>query len=66
MLGFELWKDQDDNVAKALLAGLIGVSIVAMLLPAWEDETLSMLLWGLAGIVISKRTIPKLTKSATV
>jgi len=66
MLGFELWKDQDDNVAKALFAGLIGVSIVAMLLPAWEDETLSMLLWGLAGIVISKRTIPKTTKNVTV
>jgi len=66
MLVYELWKDQDDNVAKALLAGLIGVSIVAMLLPAWEDETLSMLLWGLAGIVISKRAIPKPTKNATV
>ena len=66
MLGYELWKDQDDNVAKALLAGLIGISIVAMLLPAWEDETLSMLLWGLAGIVISKRTIPKTAKNVTV
>jgi hypothetical protein len=37
-----------------------------MLLPAWEDETLSMLLWGLAGIVISKRTIPKTAKNVTV
>jgi len=66
MLGYELWKVQEDNVAKALLAGLIGVSIVAMLLPAWGDETLSMLLWGLAGIVISKRTIPKTAKNVTV
>jgi len=66
MLGYELWKDQDDNIAKALLAGLIGISIVAMLLPAWGDETLSMLLWGLAGIVISKRTIPKTAKNVTV
>ena len=66
MLGYELWKGQDDNIAKALLAGLIGISIVAMLLPAWEDETLSMLLWGLAGIVISKRTIPKTAKNVTV
>jgi O-Antigen ligase len=57
MLSYELWKNKDNDIAKALLAGLIGVSFVALLLPVWEDETLSMLLWGLAGIVISKRTI---------
>ncbi len=55
ILAFELWKNQDDDIAKALLAGLIGISIAAMLLPAWEDETLSMLFWGLAGIVITKK-----------
>ena len=66
MLGYELWRCQDDNVAKVLLAALVGVSVVAMLLPAWEDETLSMLLWGLAGIVISKRTIPKIAYHDTV
>jgi O-antigen ligase len=66
MLSYELWKNKDNDIAKALFAGLIGVSFVALLLPAWEDETLSMLLWGLAGVIISKKSIPRTTKNATV
>jgi len=66
MLGYEFWMNREDTAVKALLAALIGVSIIALLLPAWEDETLSMLFWGLAGIEISKRTILKPTKNATV
>jgi hypothetical protein len=65
-LAIELLKRHADRLATALFAGLIGITIVAMLLPVWGDETLSMLFWGLAGIVISKRTILKPTKNATV
>lgn len=46
-----LWRLRRDMIAAALLASLVGVLVVAMFLPAWGDETLSMLWWGLAGVI---------------
>lgn len=48
-----LWKLRHDEIAAALLAGFIGISFVNLLLPAWGDETLSMIWWGAAGVVIA-------------
>jgi uncharacterized membrane protein YuzA (DUF378 family) len=42
----------DDDLAAALLAGLIGLTFVNMLSHAWADDTLSYLFWGLTGIAL--------------
>lgn len=41
-----------DPPAVGLFASLVGISAINMLSHAWADDTLSMLWWGLAGLVI--------------
>lgn len=52
LVAIKLWEMRADDIAAALLAGFAGMAIVNMLNPAWGDETVSMLWWGLAGIAI--------------
>ena len=61
MVGLKLWRLRQHDIAAALLAGFLGVAAVNMLLPGWGDETLSMLWWGMAGVVIYgyNRNMPK-------
>ncbi len=61
----KLWQLRHDDIAAALLASFAGLLVVNLLLPAWGDETLSMLWWGMAGIVISTPLV-KIKKRATV
>lgn len=56
MVGLKLWQLRQNDIAASLLAGYIGLAIVNMLLPAWSDETVSMLWWGFAGVVIFSYT----------
>jgi len=51
LVAVRLWRLRSDTIAAALFAGFIGIFVINLLLPAWGDETLSMLWWGLAGIV---------------
>ena len=53
IVGLRLWKNQDDPMAAVLFASLIGISFVNMLSHAWSDDTLSLLWWGMAGIMLS-------------
>jgi len=53
VVAIQLWRLRHDDIAAALLASFVGLLLVNMLLPAWGDETLSMLWWGMAGIVIA-------------
>lgn len=52
-----LWKD---DRAKVLLASFVGLAVVNLLSHAWMDDTISLLWWGLAAIVLSG-TIQKTT-----
>jgi len=49
----ELWARRNDQLAKILLASLVGITFVNLLSHAWTDDTLSYLWWSLAGIVIA-------------
>jgi O-antigen ligase len=51
LVAIKLWKQRSNDIAAALLASLLGLSIVSLFLPAWGDETVSMLWWGMAGLV---------------
>lgn len=44
-----LWQRRSSPLALALLASLVGITLVNMLSHAWSDDTLSLLWWGLAG-----------------
>lgn len=48
-----LWSVRFKNpLAVALLASLVGVSLINMMSHAWADDTLAYIWWGFAGIVI--------------
>ena len=49
-VGRLLWLRRDRTLASALLAALVGLSIVNLLSHAWTDDTLSYLWWGLAAL----------------
>jgi O-antigen ligase len=50
LAAMKLWRTRDNDLAKVLLASLIGISFINLLSHAWMDDTLSLLWWGLAGI----------------
>jgi hypothetical protein len=41
------------KLSYAVLSGLMSVSIIAMFWPVWTDETITLIWWGLAGVVLS-------------
>lgn len=50
----KLWRRRNDWMAKALWASGIGLAVVGLLLPVWVDDTVSVVWWGLAAVVIAK------------
>ncbi|MDO8592020.1 MAG: O-antigen ligase family protein [bacterium] len=49
----ELWARRNDQLAKILLASLVGIIFVNLVSHAWTDDTLAYLWWGLAGVALS-------------
>jgi hypothetical protein len=54
-IGILLFKSNTSN-SKALLASLIGISIVGIFAHSWADDTIAYLWWGLAGLVVYNKT----------
>ena len=52
-IGKMLYERRADPLALALLASLIGLSLVNFLSHAWEDDTLAYVWWGLAAIALA-------------
>jgi O-antigen ligase len=57
LVGIRLYQQQKDMLASLLLASLIGISIVNLISHAWADDTLSLLWWGMAGIMLTPAII---------
>ena len=53
LVGVELWRRKNDQLAKVLLASLVGITFVNLVSHAWADDTLAYLWWGLAGIALA-------------
>ncbi len=53
LVGKELWRQRQDPLALSLLATLIGISVINIVLPAWTDDTLGYIWWGMAGITLA-------------
>ncbi len=67
MILHRLWKHRHDWLALGVLASGIGLALIGILLPVWVDDTVSIIWWGLAGLVIGGtygRTIHKTSKRA--
>jgi len=47
----ELWRKRTGALARTLLVGLVGITLVNLLSHAWTDDTLALVWWALAGIV---------------
>lgn len=50
LVGLELWRRRASNLAKILLASLVGLTFVNLVSHAWTDDTIAYIWWGLAGI----------------
>ena len=46
-----LWQKRSDWLALGVFASGIGLVIIGLLLPVWVDDTISIVWWGLAGLV---------------
>lgn len=57
LVGLRLWRQQKDPLASLLLASLIGISLVNLVSHAWADDTLGLLWWGMAGIMLTPAII---------
>lgn len=53
LVGVELWRRQNDPLAKILLASLVGITFVNLVSHAWTDDTLAYIWWGLAAVCLS-------------
>ncbi len=52
VVGWMLWQGRSDPVQLGLLGGLIATSVVSLFLHGWQDETLAMTWWALAGLYV--------------
>ena len=53
MIGRELWRRRNEQLAKILLASLVGLTFVSLVSHAWTDDALAYIWWGLAGLACS-------------
>ena len=63
-----LWRRRRDWLAIGVLASGVGMAIIGTLLPVWADDTVSLVWWGLAAVVLGGaygRTLNKTTKRTT-
>jgi hypothetical protein len=56
LLAVELWQRRQHGLPRVLLASLVGLTVMAMLMHLWTDDTVAYLWFGLAGIAL---TVPR-------
>jgi len=58
-----LWRKRTDWMALAAFCSGLGLIVVGMLLPVWADDTVSIVWWGLAAVILAvgKETYGKAT-----
>lgn len=49
-----IWQQRSDWVALGVWASGIGLGLIGLLLPVWADDTVSLVWWGLAALVLAK------------
>lgn len=59
LVAIRLWKLQHDPLASLLFASFIGISLVNLVSLEWTDDTLSLIWWGMAGIMLTPVILKK-------
>ncbi len=54
-VGGQLWRGRRDAVQLGLLGGLIAISIISLFLHGWQDQTLALTWWALAGLFVGAK-----------
>ena len=54
-LMIRLWRLRDDWLALGVFASGVGLVIIGVLLPVWVDDTVAIIWWGLAAVVVGSR-----------
>lgn len=49
-----LWVQRADWLAMTVLASGVGLGVICLIQPVWVDDTVSIIWWGLAGLVLAK------------
>src|SRR5690606_28126439 len=49
-----LWRRRQSWLALAVFASGVGMALIGILLPVWVDDTVSIIWWGLAAIVLAR------------
>lgn len=52
MILVHLWRARASSLALGAFASGLSLAVVGLLLPVWTDDTVSIIWWGLAGLVI--------------
>lgn len=55
LVGYELWQVRQSPLGLALFVSLVALTLINMASHAWSDDTLGLLWWGLAGVVLAER-----------
>jgi len=50
-----LWRKRSDWMALAAFCSGLGLIVVGLLLPVWADDTVSIVWWGLAAVILAGR-----------
>jgi O-antigen ligase len=57
LVASELYKKRKDNLALAMLASLVGLSVANLLLHTWADDTLAYIWWGSLAVILYSKTV---------
>ena len=49
---YRLWGARKDWLVIGVFAGGVGLALIGLLLPVWVDDTVSIIWWGLAAVVV--------------
>lgn len=56
---YKLWQQRQDWLSLGVFASGIGLGLIGVLLPVWVDDTVSIVWWGLAAVVIGSWSAKK-------
>lgn len=53
MVLMRLWRDRRSLWSSAVFASGVGLGIIGLFLPVWVDDTVAIVWWGLAGVLVA-------------
>ena len=54
-----LWRRRGDWLALAVFASGVGIAVAGIILPVWADDTVAIVWWGLAALVLATPAVTR-------